>query len=151
MEKEKVVHTQESIIEGTHEHREDVAKLFEALIDEIIIRVLAHDNDKLVSSNAKILADALNNRDFTKWSKTHMETQRHHNEWIVSNVYNGKTNLIDLLEMIVDSVAANKRRSGKKPEFVDEYLFFVSKGYDKQLATILANTFIQFYDKYEIE
>jgi len=149
--RDKTLHTKESIIKETYQHKVDIAKIIMNINGVLVARGKEHDNDKLIPKNAELLADSLNNGNFSEWNKVHMEAQRHHNEWIVSNVYKGDTNVLDLLEMIIDSIASNKRRGGKKPTFSDEYLYFINKGYEKQLATILANSILRFYEKYEIQ
>lgn len=106
---------QRLIFLDTEEHKTAVANVMSVLGVEIHNRGLVHDSTKIVDFHE--FFDALNNhvKDPEKhpikksaWYQMHVSEERHH----LSDNVPSDVNLIDVLEMIVDGVAAGLARTG---------------------------------------
>lgn len=135
--------------EQNREHWNDVYALMHGSVEDLRLRAANHDYTKFETIGENILLDALNTKNFTHWEKYHFSQEDHHPEY-----HENKTDmsLEAILEMCADGASAAYRRSPKKQTFDDQYDFFVErKGWNHEMATILANQFMKYYKALEKE
>lgn len=131
------------------EHWNDVFGLIHNSMDDLKQRANEHDYTKFGTHGENVLLDALNTKEWSHWEKYHFGVEDHHLEY-----YENKTDmsLEAILEMCADGASAAYRRSPKKQTFDDQYEFFVErKGWNHEMATILANQFMKYYKALEEE
>lgn len=142
------MYTVEKIIEENQIHKQDVIQGMNICKSFLNKRGRQHDKDKDIIENAEILADALNTKSFEEWEKIHCEKQSHHAECFL-NLEDG--DLFDLLELVVDGCVSNLRRNGMLHTLQQEKEFYIKKGFDEKMASILANTFIRLQNTIELD
>ena len=129
------------------EHWNDVYSLIHNSVEDLKSRAVHHDHTKFETHGETILLDALNTKNFTHWEDYHFSKEDHHPEY-----HDNKTDmsLEALLEMCCDGASAAYRRSPRKQTFDDQYDFFVErKGWNHEMATILAKQFMKNYKALE--
>ncbi len=130
--------------EQNREHWNDVYDLIHNSVSDLRLRAANHDHTKFETHGENVLLEVLNTRDFSHWEKYHFEKEDYHPEY-----WDNKTDmpLEAILEMCADGASAAYRRSLKKQTFDDQYDFFVErKGWSHEMATILTNQFMKYYN-----
>jgi len=105
--------TKETLLEATNTHREDVRKIMSLVANIIAKRGEDHDYTKTIYFDefAEEVLKPHTNEEFINahWYQTHIFEERHHlNANCPLDV-----NLIDVLELICDCIAAGKGRAGR--------------------------------------
>lgn len=124
------------------QHIDDVKNLLENVITGLRERAKKHDHTKLTVIGTNKLLTALNDNSeeaWKAWKEYHFKQERHHPEFHTTI---RDMNLIDLLEMVADGAAAQYRRKGDKVDYDEQVEFFKKKGFNHDIACILANTFM---------
>lgn len=148
MEKKKKV-TPEELVQSNKVHKADVKKALSVVKSILNYKGNHHDLDKDSLVNAEILAKGLNEGDWNDWTNSHMLKQRHHVECFLNLK---DRDLFDLIEMVCDGLVAHLRRnSSEKISFDSEKDFYINKGFDDNLATILANSIIKIHNLLELD
>ena len=108
--------TREEFNEANESHIDDVKRLTKSFCDEMLERISYHDWTKMQEPYATKFYDAMKaniedgKEPFTdmEWYKLHVHAERHHlNDRVPEDV-----DLIDVVERLVDCVAAGMARSG---------------------------------------
>ena len=135
--------------EQNREHWNDVADLMRRSIEDLRSRATHHDHTKFETVGESILLDALNTKEWSHWEEYHFSKEDYHPEYHADKT---DMSLEAILEMCADGASAAYRRSPKKQTFDDQYEFFVErKGWNHEMATILANQFMKNYKALEEE
>ena len=128
-------------------HWNDIGILMNLSIKDLKLRAVNHDYTRFGTIGEDILLKALNTGNFSYWEKYHFAQEDHHIEHYKNKI---DISLEALLEMVMDEAASQYRRSPKKQTFDDQYEFFVErKGWNHEMATILANQFMKYYKALE--
>ena len=97
--------------EDTLKHRQAVIDIGNFVCDKVKEQFKEHDWSKL-GSNLKEFTNGLNkgfdSEEFDKWYQMHVAAERHHLKKFVPD----DVNIVDLLEMLCDCVAAGMARTG---------------------------------------
>ena len=128
----KEVVSKETLLRESHLHRSHVRKVMAVIAHEIIKRGEKHDFTKIDAIDLfhDNFVKAFNKEmEFKQhdWWKLHMTDEKHH----ILDYLHEDTDLLDLIEMIVDSVSAGTARTGS--------VYPITLDNDK-LQKILANT-----------
>lgn len=131
------------LMEDTLIHIKDVQNVLEDVREKLLNRLKVHDVNKMYQKDCQVLCDALNGKtDWVEWNKLHMEVYDHHLEYYDGDIT--KISLPALMEMVADGASACYRRNGvEKCTYEDQYAFYIRKGFNEQLASLLANEFMR--------
>lgn len=110
----------EDFCRANEEHRRDVEEVMRAMAAEIENRGFTHDFTKMLHSRQFYneytdVVCGTTTESFTDlpWYQMHVRAERHH----LNSHCPDDVNLIDVLEMVVDAVCAQKSREGRKALF----------------------------------
>lgn len=133
----------ELVIKQTDEHKEDIAFMVKHVNQLMLKRAKEHDYSKY--EKPELLAHALNERQkgnkqpMKEWMNFH--NKEDHNEGHFKSLHD--MNLFQCLELSIDGACAVFRRqdySIKTKE--DQEAYYMRHGFDKMIASIMANTFM---------
>lgn len=120
LEIDKGISNKDTLVDITIEHMSDVDKIGNMLIDQFKTRLSQHDYTKLteIDDFLDICKRCPTHKEFiqSNWYKLHITKERHH---ILSN-RRKDVDFIDLLEYMVDIIAAGYARSGELAESYKE-------------------------------
>jgi hypothetical protein len=99
--------TKDSLFEDSKLHKYDVNRCIMYLVSKLVLAAKNHDHDKLDNID-EFHSNFTTGFEEDSWLKTHYTEERHHlNSHVPDDV-----NLIDVIEMIADCMAAGAARSG---------------------------------------
>lgn len=101
-------------VESIFSHKEDVSKIMNSIADKLKENAIYHDYTKLdhvdqfYNDMCRSIEDKTTNFKNLPWYNVHVATERHHiNENVKEDI-----NLLDVIEMLADGVAAGYARKG---------------------------------------
>lgn len=110
--------SKEELLNSSINHINEVELLMRMFGSFIIIRGIHHDFDKIEDIDS-FYEDHKNGWKTTEWYNEHVKINRHH----LNNYCPEDVNLIDVIEMLADCVAAGLARDGKVKEIkIDEQI-----------------------------
>lgn len=130
--------TAEDIIKENKVHREDIKSAMDIASAILEYKAHIHDLDKDDEYNAQILADAINNDDFSEWAKIHYTSNPHHTQYIMQHL--NEINLFDLMECCADGCVAYMRRNHATHTKEEEVEYFKNRGFTDVESVVMANT-----------
>lgn len=126
--------SKESLYKDSQMHKQDVNKCIMYLVSRLVYAAKNHDHDKL-DNISEFHSNFTTGFEEDSWLQTHYTKERHHlNKHVPDDV-----NLIDVMEMIADCMAAGAARSGsfRDIELSDEILQKAVKNTAQMLQDVI--------------
>lgn len=117
----------DKFVESIYSHKKDVSSIMFNIAEKLIENAMKHDHTKLDYVNqfyndmCRSIEDKNVNFKDLPWYNVHVATERHH----INDGVKEDTNLLDIIEMLADGVAAGYARKGSVyPANIDKEVLY---------------------------